>query len=486
MKVVLFTEGTYPFVRGGVSTWCQHLISGLEDISFDVYAVIGTPEGRTEYALPRNVERLIPLAMWGVESLHEYNREYLPRRARRSSSALRGEFLPLFRDFLHNIAYGMESSDPKALGEILAALYVYFQTHDYDWSMRQEATWRTALEFLREQAWHARFMTMLEAVEIVRTLYRYLMPLAIRLPEADVYHASVSGLASVPAIIAKYALRKPVLLTEHGVYLRERILALARGGYPLSDRTIKKNLFSAFARAAYQAADVIAPVCSYNTRWESFYGVTSDRLHIVYNGVDGSKFADQDYWPARPTVVSVARIDPLKDILTLIAAGDELRKIVPGAAVEVWGPSPDPDYRRECERLIDDFSLRDTVFLRGPTEDPATAYAHSHVAVLSSISEGFPFSVIEAMMCAKPVVATDVGGVREAVGACGSIVPPRRPDRLAAALAAYLKDPDRARTVGKSGRAFAMEHFDRSVFLGRYRDLYRMLASANDEVRLAG
>ena len=47
MKVVLFTEGTYPFVRGGVSTWCQHLISGLADVTFDVYAVIGTPEGRT-------------------------------------------------------------------------------------------------------------------------------------------------------------------------------------------------------------------------------------------------------------------------------------------------------------------------------------------------------------------------------------------------------------------------------------------------------
>ncbi len=486
MKVVLFTEGTYPFVRGGVSTWCQHLIAGLEDISFDVYAVIGTPEGRTEYTLPPNVTRLIPLAMWGIESLHEYNRDFLPKRAKRSHAALRSEFLPLFSNFLENVAYGMESSDPKALGEILAALYVYFRAHDYDWTMRQEATWNAALSFLRAQAWHARFMTMLEAVEIVRTMYRYLMPLAIELPEADVYHASVSGLASVPAIIAKYALGKPVLLTEHGVYLRERILALARGGFPLSDRTIKKNLFSAFARAAYQASDVIAPVCSYNTRWESFYGVTSDRLHIVYNGVDAAKFADQDYWPTRPTVVSVARIDPLKDILTLIAASGELRKLVPGAAVEVWGPSPDPDYRRECERLIDEFSLRDTVFLRGPTEDPATAYAHSHVAVLSSISEGFPFSVIEAMMCAKPVVATDVGGVREAVGDNGTIVPPRRPDRLAEALASYLKDPDHARTTGKSGREFAVEHFDRSVFLSRYRDLYTMLRDSQQGVQLVG
>lgn len=193
MKVVLFTEGTYPFVRGGVSTWCQHLISGLDDISFDVYAVIGTPEGRTEYALPPNVDKLIPLAMWGIESLHEYNREFLPAHPQRSSAALRAGFLPLFRDFLHNVAYGMESSDPKALGEILAALYLYFRTHDYDWTMRQEATWAAALEFLCEQAWHARFMTMLEAIEIVRTLYRYLMPLAIELPQADVYHASVSG-----------------------------------------------------------------------------------------------------------------------------------------------------------------------------------------------------------------------------------------------------------------------------------------------------
>jgi glycosyltransferase involved in cell wall biosynthesis len=467
------TEGTYPYVRGGVSTWCHDLIGGLPDVEFVIYAMIGNPSGRYEYELPKNVTQVVSVPLWGHERLAEYNGGHLggSRRAR-SPRAMRATFLPLFETFLDQVMRGIGHADPDALATAIGELYHYFRGHDYDWTMRREETWTAAMATFTREPWHARHMSALEAVELVRSLYRYLIPLAIALPEADVYHTSAAGLCGIAAIAAKRTARRPVVLTEHGVYLRERVLELARAGLPFSDRVIKKNFFSGIARATYAACDLVAPVCQYNTRWERYYGVPSERIRVIYNGVDDRRFDDRGLDPQRPTVTAVLRIDPLKDVPTLIASATTVRAAIPDVAYNLWGPAPDPAYLATCERLIEELDLRETVRLMGPTRDPAGAYADSHVVALSSISEGFPFSVIEAMMCAKPVVATDVGGVREAVDRYGAIVPPKRPERLGEALVALLRDRDGARELGRAGRAFALERFTQSRFLANYRAVY--------------
>jgi glycosyltransferase involved in cell wall biosynthesis len=478
VRVCLLTEGTYPYVRGGVSTWCHDLVVGLPEFEFVVYAMIGNPSGRYEYALPPNVTQVLSVPLWGHERLDEYNGAHLggSRRAR-SAAALRAQFLPLFETFLAQVMRGVEYAEPAVLAETIGAMYAYFREHDYDWTMRREETWKLAMDAFMREPWHARHMSSLEAIELVRSLYRYLIPLAIELPRADLYHTSVAGLCGIAAVAAKQVAGMPVILTEHGVYLRERVLALARAGLPFSDRAVKKNFFSGIARATYAVADVIAPVCAYNTTWEHFYGVPPERIRVIYNGVDEHRFDDRDLSPERPTVAAVLRIDPLKDVPTMIASAATVRAAIPDVEYKLWGPAPDPGYLAECERLIVELDLSKTVTLMGPTRDPAAAYADSHVVALSSISEGFPFSIIEAMMCAKPIVATDVGGVREAVDRFGTVVPPKRPERMGEAIVALLRDPLAARELGKGARAFALEHFTQTAFLAKYRALYDEVAA---------
>lgn len=478
MRICLLTEGTYPYVRGGVSTWCRDLIAGLPEMTFDVYALVGNPAARLEYELPSNVRRLLNIPLWGHERLDEYNASDLRSAGHRSVRALRREFIPIFTAFLGQIASGMDYGEPYQLVESIGAFYRYFRHNDYDWTMRREETWTAALDLFRAQPWHARFMSSLEAIELVRSLYRYLLPLAIELPECDVMHTSVAGLCSLAAVAAKAVHGTPVILTEHGVYLRERVLSLARAGFPASDRAIKKNLFSAIARAAYAASDIIAPVCSYNTKWEKYYGVSDGRVRVIYNGVDEHRFADRDIWPATPTVGAVLRIDPLKDVATMIASATHVRERVPNVRYELWGPVHDRDYDAFCRRLVEELNLQETVFFMGSTKDPAEAYSNATVVALSSISEGFPYTIIEAMMCGKAVVATDVGGVREAIDACGTVVPPKRPERLAQALVPYLTDPQLARSVGKRARERALEFFTQERFIDNYRALYAQVAAS--------
>ena len=472
LRVCLLTEGTYPYVRGGVSTWCDELIRGLDDLTFTVYALIGNPSASLEYELAPNVNRILCVPLWGHETLDEYNAFDVTGKRAKSVRALRSEFVPRFEQFLSEVMRGMERADPASLITSIGELYIYFQANDYDWTMRRKEVWDVALQTFRAQPWHRRFMTSLESIELVRSLYRYLLPLAITLPPADIMHTSVSGLCAIAGIAAKYVHKTPLILTEHGVYLRERVLGLARGGFPFSDRTVKKNLFSAIARATYACADRIAPVCTYNTTWEHFYGVSDERIEVIYNGVDEDRFEDRDLWPSVPTVSAVLRIDPLKDVITMITAASYVRQTIPDVQFKLWGPVHDREYERTCRLLIEQLGLQETVHLMGPTKDTVAAYSDAHVVALSSISEGFPYSVIEAMMCAKPVVATDVGGIREAIGEWGSVVPPKRPERFAQALVQYLCDPHLARSTGKGARIYALANFTQTAFLQNYRDLY--------------
>ena len=110
MRVCLLTEGTYPYVRGGVSTWCHELIRGFPAIDFVVYALVSNPTTTPEYELPPNVSRVLTIPLWGHERLVEYNRRDVGRGGR-SVKALRMEFLPLFETLLDQIVRGAIRSE---------------------------------------------------------------------------------------------------------------------------------------------------------------------------------------------------------------------------------------------------------------------------------------------------------------------------------------------------------------------------------------
>jgi polysaccharide biosynthesis protein PelF len=101
--------------------------------------------------------------------------------------------------------------------------------------------------------------------------------------------------------------------------------------------------------------------------------------------------------------------------------------------------------------------------------------------VLSSISEGLPFTVIEAMACGRPNVGTDVGGVAEAIGDTGLVVPPRRPAEFAQACVTLLTDHDRRHALGKAARERALELFTIGRAVDTFDEIYRTVALANTD-----
>jgi polysaccharide biosynthesis protein PelF len=99
------------------------------------------------------------------------------------------------------------------------------------------------------------------------------------------------------------------------------------------------------------------------------------------------------------------------------------------------------------------------------------------VVAFTSISEAFPYVVVEAMLCGAAIVATDVGGVREALGECGILVPAKSPQELADAISFLLDNENERERLGRLARARALQYFTEERFLDTYRNTYRKLAS---------
>jgi glycosyltransferase involved in cell wall biosynthesis len=153
------------------------------------------------------------------------------------------------------------------------------------------------------------------------------------------------------------------------------------------------------------------------------------------------------------------------------------REQVPTARLHLAGPVPagNEQYAEHCRRLAVQLGLAHAVTWSGPVASSREAFAAGQVAALSSVSEGMPYTVLEAMMCGRATVSTDVGGVAEAVGEAGLVVPPRDPVALGRACASLLLDPQLKQTLARKGRDRATTQFTLHRCLSAYFERYRAL-----------
>ena len=232
--------------------------------------------------------------------------------------------------------------------------------------------------------------------------------------------------------------------------------------------------------AAYQMADVIAPGSEYNSQWEQANGADPAKIQLIYNGIDAPNFAALPTAAESQTISWVGRIDPLKDVKTMLRAFAMVRKELPDAQLRLFGGTPKGNaaYMGECLEVHDQLDLGDSARFEGRVPSITEAYQVGDVVVSTSISEGFPYSVLEAMACGRAMIATDVGGVGEAVGGVGVLVPPRNPRAVADACVELLRDPVRRQSLATQGRTRVRQLFTLDVCIRRYRDIYESLTGA--------
>jgi glycosyltransferase involved in cell wall biosynthesis len=174
--------------------------------------------------------------------------------------------------------------------------------------------------------------------------------------------------------------------------------------------------------------------------------------------------------PSRPILITVGRFAPPKAYDDLITAFDALLALQPEAVLVMVGDGP---LFQQIEGLISERGLSNRVRLLGMRQDVPRLLAASDVYVSSSIREGLPMAVLEAMMAGLPIVATDAGDIsRLVLPQAGFIVPPQNPVKLAGALDSLLRTPDRGRGMGEAARNVAKEKFSAAAWMDKLAGLY--------------
>jgi len=219
-------------------------------------------------------------------------------------------------------------------------------------------------------------------------------------------------------------------------------------------------------------------------------GIRRDKISVVYNGLDLSRLASHRErrdvlsffsLPPEPenaprpfvTIVANMRLE-VKDHPMFLRAARKVKDAVPNAGFLLAGEG---ELAESLRSLAHELNLGDSTFFLGRCERIADLLGISSVCVLSSKAEGFSNSILEYMAAGRPVVATDVGGAREAIveGETGYLVPAGDAQLMATRIIKLLKEPALALSMGERGREVAATRFSLDTQLKQTEDLYNRL-----------
>ncbi|MEU1405825.1 DUF3492 domain-containing protein [Streptomyces sp. NPDC005728] len=505
MRIGLITEGGYPHVSGDAGLWCDRLVRGLAQHEFDIYALSRSREQEDAgwVPLPEQVSRVRTAPLWTADD----DGGAYGRRARRRFTECYGELVGV-------LCAGSDAAPGDAAPHHLAdrfgnALYALAELARDEGglvgALRSDTAVRTLERACRAPGAlrTAREARVPDLLTITAHLERALRPLSLDwygddgLGAADVCHATAGGPAALPGLLARHFGDVPLLVTEYGVQLRSHYLALGPDAAAPAVRALLAAFHGRLAAEVYRSAAILTPGNAHTRRWQERCGAERPRIRTVHPGMDASRFAEVGEAPDRAdadTLVWVGRVEPAKDLISLLHAFAEVRREAPKARLRIVGAPAGPEgpvYLRHCRALAAQLFPDEAEGVHAVGDNPVSfeeiggpeaptlpdAYAAGAVVVLSSVVEGFPISLVEAMFCGRATVSTDVGAVVEVIGGTGLVVPPRNPRALAEACVALLHDPERRARLGAAARARALELFTAEQNIAAFRSIYLEIVS---------
>jgi polysaccharide biosynthesis protein PelF len=487
--VVLVLEGTYPFVLGGVSSWVHRIINQMPDLKFGIVHIaprVGFYGAKPAYKLPPNVVFVEEVGLTPQGGAAR-------ARVTKQQRMLLADFWSALRR--------LRSGDASVLPELPEhAQRLRTAGLRPDDALNGEACWHTVVACYQAEASDQSFLNFFWTW---RFAYQPIIELLFfRMPRAGMYHTVSTGYAGMLAAVARLQWQRPMILTEHGIYTKERRIEVYSanwihdvddGELIIADeapffRQFWNRHFETLSRCCYGASDRIFTLYGRNRQSQIDDGADPERCEVVPNGVDLTALAAAAEAAAkaprqRPfTVAFVGRVCPIKDVRTFVAAMRLVAAEVPELCARVLGPMvEDAEYAAACLEFAEELGLAEVVRFEGPV-DVKKELPHVDVLVLTSISEAQPLVVLEAGALGVPVVATDVGSCREllegrtaedqALGVGGGVVPIASPGAVAKKLLELWQDADLRARMGRNLQQRVAKFYDERDMIAKYRAIY--------------
>jgi glycosyltransferase involved in cell wall biosynthesis len=491
--ILLVLEGTYPYVRGGVSSWVHQIIEGLPHYNFELLFLGGASEhyGKIQYTLPTNVTKL---------HVHYLIEDDTSEIKAKHGTKYKKELFEFWQQLQNYFRDSKEPIPTELLKFAFENLAKKEGINEADF-LYSESSWQVLSKYYLTYCDESSFIDFFWSY---RNLYKPLFKIAEiarNLPSVKLIHSISTGYAGLLGAGASIISNTPFLLTEHGIYTKERKIDLIQASWIKdSEQRLGKNLntemgfirrmwisfFEQIGRTTYQEADKIISLYDGNRQRQITDGATPEKAFVVPNGIKTSRFTDA--LTQRPveipqTVGLIGRVVPIKDIKTFIRAIKEVQSNMPNIEGWIIGPyEEDPQYYKECQLLVGSLDLENNVKFLG-MQDITQILPKLGLVALTSISEAQPLVLLEAMAAGVPVLASDVGSCREiiegstdedkALGKAGEVVSIASSSETALQISNMLMDNEKWREYQASGLKRVQTFYDESHMFTRYDTLYK-------------
>lgn len=465
MRICLVLEGSYPYVYGGVSAWMHQVIQNMPEHEFVLWVIGARAEerGKFVYSLPGNVVEVQEVFLDDALRMREGGR--MRHRFSEAEQQALGELI--------------ECGHPD--WEVLFELYQRKRLNPVSY-LKSEAFLEMLIRLCQEQYPRAAFADTFHTTRsmLLPTLYLLNSPA----PRADCYHAICTGYGGLLAALGSYLYKKPLLLTEHGIYSREREEEIIRAKWVLP--SFKKRwirFFYMLSDAIYSRALRVTSLFASAMQIQAELGCGKEKCRVIPNGIPYERLAaiplkKENGWI---DIGALVRFAPIKDLKTMLYAFYELSARMPRVRLHILGGADDPEYAEECYDLARQLKL-DRVIFAGRV-DTVSYMEKLDFTLLTSISEGQPLSVLESLAAHRPCVATDVGSCRmllmgdaaagDTLGPAGYCVPPMNRSSLAEAMEKMCRSPHTRWEMGEAGQQRMKRYYRLETMMESYRALYR-------------
>ncbi len=462
MKICFILEGSYPYVRGGVSTWVDGYIRAMPQHEFVLWTItdVESKKGQFAYTLPENVVEVHENSLGSSFNLRINKNTNLKFKAHEKEA----------------ISQLIRSADPD--WHVLLDIFNLQSNKAVEFFLSEEFL-KILKEYVRQDFPFAGFSNLFWTI---RSMFLPLLYLISQpMPEADLYHSASTGYAGVLAALGSIKYNKPFVLTEHGIYTREREEEILRSDWVLSHfKDIWISMFFMFARFAYKQAHRVTSLYHRASLIQQELGCPPEKCDVVRNGLQYGSFAaipdkTEDGWI---DIAIIARFAPIKDLKTLIYTFSRLKREIEKVRLHIVGGVDDEEYHQECLELIDYLKVSDIIV---PGAVNIKTYMEKiDFTILTSISEGQPFAILESLAARRPVITTDVGCCRELIegdagdnfGLAGFCVPAMHQAKLLQALINMCTDDAGRKTMGLAGQQRVKSYFEIDNVIDQYLQVY--------------
>ncbi len=498
--IALLLEGTFPYVSGGVSSWVNQIIRAYPDYRFALIFLGSRPEDYSgfKYELPANVVHFEAHFLYDNPPPSE-----MPK-ARRGDEKAFAAAACLHDKFTLGTPHGEAM---QAFKEVSHAMMPGGRLTLDDF-LHSERSWEIVCDRYRNFCTDPSFVDFFWTVRTMHTPLWQLARIADRLPDVKALHSISTGYAGFLGALVHQTRGTPLILSEHGIYTKERKIDLFKSEWIRDNRNVFQrdptelsyfrqmwiHFFEWLGRFCYDAADPIIALYEQNRRRQVADGAAAERTRSIPNGINLQRLAPlRDLRPdtVPPVLCLIGRVVPIKDIKTFIRAMRRVVNHLPEAEGWIAGPEEeDPAYALECHSLVKSLGLENKVRFLG-FQKVDQLLPKVGLLVLSSISEALPLVILEGFAGGVPTVATDVGSCRQlieglegedsALGKAGSIVGIADPQALADAAIALLGDQERWQSASQAGIARVERYYTDDLMFGHYREVYQQALGRHAE-----